>query len=64
MWGFIAKAAGWAIAHRNEIGAGIQIWKRLRKNRKESGKSAKDFYLGKGKEVIVEAATEIAEGDE
>lgn len=58
MWGFIAKAVGWAIAHKTEIGAGISIWRRLRRKRVDSGESAKDFYVG-NPDVLVREATQI-----
>ncbi len=63
MWGIFAKALGWAIAHKTEIGAGISIWRRLRRKRVDSGKSAKDFYVGKGKDIIVGAALDVTEKD-
>jgi hypothetical protein len=55
MWGFVAKAGGWLIAHKDAIYAGFKTFKVLRGRRKEtqlSGESPKDYYLRKAKEVI------------
>jgi hypothetical protein len=57
MWGLVAKAGGWLIAHKDAIYAGYKVFKGLRKRRKEteeSGESAKDYYKRKVKGVIVE----------
>lgn len=53
--GFLAKAVGWAVAHRDAIYAGWKVFTGLRKRRKEtqeSGESAKDYYVRQMKGVI------------
>ena len=53
--GFLAKAVGWAIAHKDAIGAGWRIFRALRGRRKatqESGQSFRDFYTKEGLKVL------------
>lgn len=61
MWGFLAKAGSWAWAHKQEIAAGIRIWRVLRARRVASGQSAKDFYLDEGFKNLVKVDLLIEE---
>ncbi len=71
MWGFVAKAAGWAIAHKSEIAGAIQIWKAFRAKRKagqreDEGTTA--YYKRTGLDTVADAAKlasrEILESNE
>jgi len=62
MWGFLAKAGAWALAHKNEILAGIQVWKALRNKRKKAqaeGEGVVDYYKRTGKKTVVDGAARI-----
>jgi hypothetical protein len=62
MFGFLAKAAGWAFAHKDALYAGFKVFKKLRGRRKateESGESVKDYYLREGKKAVVDVAEEF-----
>ncbi len=64
MFGFIAKAVGWGIAHKDALYAGFKVFKGLRGRRKETqetGESFKDFYVRKGKDAILSSAKEVSE---
>lgn len=53
--GFLAKAAGWCVAHKDAIYAGFRIFKALRGRRKamqETGQSFRDFYIKEGTKVL------------
>ena len=53
--GFLAKAAGWAIAHKDAILTGWRIFRALRGRRKatqEKGQSFRDFYVTEGGKVL------------
>lgn len=56
--GFLAKAVGWAVAHKAALFSAWQVFKGLRGRRKETqltGESMKDFYVRKLKEKISDA---------
>lgn len=56
--GFLAKAVGWAMAHKSAIISAWSVFRSLRSRRKETqktGESAKDFYVRKLKEKISDA---------
>jgi hypothetical protein len=66
MWGFLAKAGAWVVAHKSEIGAAIQVWKHLRARRKKdqaNGEGLKDYYTRKGKAALVGAVVDITVED-
>ena len=59
MGAFLAKAIGWAIAHKDALGAGWSIFRALRGRRKstqESGQSFRDFYTKEGLKVLRNAS--------
>ncbi len=59
MWGFVAKAAGWAIAHKTEILGAVQIWKAFRAKRKRDqreGEGTTAFYKRTGLDSVATAA--------
>jgi hypothetical protein len=61
--GWIAKAAGWVVAHRDAIYTGWKVFKGLRGRRKETqetGESLKDYYLRKGKKAVTESVAELS----
>lgn len=63
MWGWVAKAAGFAWAHKHELSAAFQLWRKLRQKRKQEqdpGESAKDYYVRVGRPAIERAAHEAA----
>ena len=57
--GFLAKAIGWGIAHKDAILTGWRIFRKLRGRRKstqESGQSFRDFYTKEGLKVLRNAS--------
>ena len=57
--GWITKAVGWVVAHKDAIATGFKVFQSLRGRRKETqvtGESVKDFYLRKGVEAVREQA--------
>ena len=57
--GFLAKAVGWAVAHRDALLTGWRIFRKLRGRRKstqESGQSFRDFYTKEGLKVLRNAS--------
>jgi hypothetical protein len=66
MWGWVAKAAGWAWAHKTEIGTAVQVWKALRNRRllKQRGdETAKEYYKREGIDVLRENLGKLVEGN-
>ncbi len=63
MWGLVAKVAGWAIAHKSEILAGVQIWKTFRAKRKANqleGEGTTAYYKRTGLGSVKTAADDAA----
>lgn len=58
MWGWVVKVAGWVWAHKNEIMAGIQVWKALRAKRKASDQPAGEYWKGQAKDSVARIAAD------
>jgi hypothetical protein len=57
--GFLAKAAGWAVAHKDALLTAFNIFRALRGRRKatqESGQSFRDYYTAEGLKVLRKAS--------
>ncbi len=62
--GWIVKAVGWAVAHKDAIAVGWRVFRALRGRRKktqETGQSFKDYYLVEGGKALKVASQVVAQ---
>jgi len=62
--GFITRALGWAVAHKDAFVAGWSVFKALRGARKatqQNGESFRDYYVREGKKTIEKVARNLTD---
>lgn len=62
MWGVLTKVGAWAWAHKKELAAGWELYRKLRAKRVKHQKpdeTAKDYYARVGKVALQDALDEM-----